>query len=78
MKAILASYLPATDTRGSRIVATAKGGHRLTIPYPHECNAGEDAHRKAAEALRDKLGWSGRLVGGGLPDGKSWAFVFAP
>lgn len=47
----------------------------LTIPYPYELS-GEDVHRKAAEALRDRLGWTGTLAGGALPDG--YAFVFVP
>ena len=77
MKAILTKYRGATDTRGSRIIATAEGGdrpHRLSIPYPHELS-GAEVHAKAAIALRQKMGWKGSLVAGGLPDG-SWAFCF--
>lgn len=73
MQAIVTKYLGPTDHRGARIVASCYAD-RLTIPYPHE-KSGEDAFRVAAEALRDKLGWTGVLVGGSLPDG-SYAFVF--
>ena len=74
MQAIVTTYHGATDYHGSRIVARCDSG-RLTIPYPHEASSGEDAHRVAAEALRDRLGWSGHMVAGCLPDGR-YAFVF--
>jgi hypothetical protein len=82
MQAIVTRYLGPTDYRGSRIKATCDAGS-ITIPYPHELS-GEDVHRKAAEALVDRLGWNEaggyrpmRLVGGGLPDSMrdSYAFV---
>lgn len=47
----------------------------LTIPYPYEHNS-EDAHRVAAEALRDRLGWTGALYAGALDTG--YAFTFGP
>ncbi len=83
MKAILTRYLGPTDYRGSRIVATAEGGrnydtgrdtpHRLTIPYDYAANDG--GHRAAAYALRDRLGWTGEMVGGTLPNGdQAWVF----
>ena len=73
MKAIVTHYLPATDTRGSRIKATAEGGNSVTIGYDH---ASDNTHRKAAEALCAKMGWPGKLIEGGLPNGDS-VFVFA-
>lgn len=73
MKAIETRYLGPTNTRGSRITATEPDGKRLTISYPHELS-GEAVHRKAAEALRDKLGWKGELVGGATKHG--YCFVF--
>lgn len=73
MKAIRTHYLGPTNFRGSRIVATAEGGHRLVVAYDH---GAADPHADAAAALRDSLGWEGEMVGGGLPDG-SWAWVFA-
>jgi hypothetical protein len=85
MQAIVTRYLGPTDTRGSRIKATADAGS-VTIPYPHELS-GEAVHRAAAEALLVKLGWDTahgyrpfRLVGGGLPQASrdSYAFVIVP
>lgn len=74
MQAIQTKYLGPTDSRGSRIKATAGGGESITIPYPYEAREGVDAHAIAARALADKLHWTGTLVGGALPDG--YAFVF--
>ena len=78
MQAIQTKYLPATNTRGSRIKATCAAGS-VTIGYPHELS-GQAVHRAAAEALAAKLDWTiangyGQLLGGCLPDG-SYCFVF--
>jgi len=75
MRAIITKYHGPTNTRGSRITADAGDGVRLTIPYPYELS-GEAVHRKAAEALCEKMKWEGKLVAGGLPKG-GYAFVFA-
>lgn len=76
MQAIQTKYLGPTNTRGSRIKATCASGS-LTIGYPHELGQGQPAHRKAAEALIAKLGWTdhGMLLGGQLPD-HNHVFVF--
>ncbi|MGD0135271.1 MAG: hypothetical protein ABSE57_24760 [Bryobacteraceae bacterium] len=73
MKAIVTKYRGATNTRGSRIAASDEDGNRTTIPYPHELS-GEDVHRKAALALCEKMGWTGRLTGASLRSG--YVFVF--
>lgn len=77
MQAIQTKYLGPTNARGSRIKATCAAGS-LTIGYPYELS-GQAVHRKAAEALAVKLGWTGEhyepLLGGCLPDG-SYCFVF--
>lgn len=79
MQAILTRFHGPTNTRGSRISARCDAG-KLSIDYPHELS-GEACHRKAAEALRDKLGWDegsyGKLASGQLPTG-DYAFVFVP
>jgi len=36
MIAIQTKYMPATNTRGSRIKAWTSNGHSVTVPYPHE------------------------------------------
>lgn len=76
MQAIQTKYLGPTNTKGSRIKATCAAGS-ITIGYPHEVEHGQSAHRKAAEALAAKLGWTnhGPLLGGQLPD-HSHVFVF--
>lgn len=76
MKAIQTKYLPCTNTKGSRIKAfTGEKGQTVTIGYPHELS-GEAVHAKAAVMLRDKMGWKGELIGGGLPNGDH-VFCFA-
>jgi hypothetical protein len=77
MKAIVTKFLPCTDTKGSRIKASAEGVKSVTIPYPHELS-GEACHEAAALALCEKYGWNFPLVGGGLPDGTGFAFCFLP
>lgn len=74
MKAISTRYKGPTDTKGARIVATDSDNNRVTISYPYELS-GEDVHRKAAEALCAKMGWTGKLIGGGTKQG--YVFVFA-
>lgn len=74
MKAIVTKYHPPTARRGSRVSAKAEGGHRISIGYDHGAH---DPHAVAAFALASKLGWTGKWVGGGLPDSKGDAFVCA-
>lgn len=72
-QAIETRYLPATNSRGSRIKATAWAGS-VAIPYPHELNI-EDGHRAAANALIHKLGWTGTYAQGGNAKGTGYHFV---
>ena len=74
MKAIETKYIPASDTKSSRIKATAEGGNSLTVGYPHELS-GEAVHRYAAELLQKKMKWPGRMVGGGTKTGYAFCFV---
>jgi len=73
MKAIVTKYHGPTNFKGSRITASDQDGNRVTISYPYELS-GEDCHRKAAQALCDKMHWTGELVGGSLKHG--YVFVF--
>lgn len=75
MKAIKTTYKGATNTKGSRIIASDEDTNKITIPYPHELS-GMDCHAKAAVALCLKMGWTGTLHGGGLKN--CYVFVFAP
>jgi len=74
MKAIVTKYHGPTNFKGSRISASDEDGNRITISYPYELSGYEAVHRKAAEALCDKMGWTGELVGGSLKRG--YVFVF--
>jgi hypothetical protein len=73
MKAINTKYKGPTSTRGSRIIASDEDGNKVTTSYPYELS-GEDCHRKAADALCAKMGWTGELIGGSLKNG--YVFVF--
>ena len=73
MKAIWTKYLGPTNSRGSRVKASAEGVS-VTVPYASELNA-ERAHDEAALALVRKMGWPGTLVRGGRPDGRGYCYV---
>lgn len=75
MQAIVTKYLGATMTRPSRIKASCSSGS-ITVTYP-DGNSLYAPHRVAAEQLRDKMGWNGKLIGGGMPGG-GFCFVFDP
>lgn len=72
-QAIVTKYHGPTNLRGSRIVARSQAGAKI-VSYDHSLNA-EDNHKAAAKALATKLGWSGHWSGGGLPDGRGYAFI---
>ena len=55
MQAIRTRYHGPTNTRGSRISAQCTAG-KLSVAYNHALN-GDENHKAAACALRDRLGW---------------------
>jgi hypothetical protein len=67
MKAIKTIFVPATNTRGSRVKATDCDHNNIVLSWEHEL-ASEENHIRAAYALRDKMRWTGKLVTGGLRD----------
>lgn len=69
-QAIRTVFLGPTNSRGARVKATCAAGS-VTVPYEYEGNP----HEVAAQALLEKMGWDGDMVGGCLPDG-SHCFVF--
>lgn len=73
MKAITVIYLPATNTRGSRIKAYTEGNNSITISYSHELS-GEAVFKEAAIQLCQKMNWPTELIGGGIKGG--YVFVF--
>lgn len=71
-QAIVTKYHGPTNTRGSRISATAAAG-RIFIPYDHALSIQEN-HAAAARAYATKWGWHSRYVGGVMASGDySWA-----
>jgi hypothetical protein len=76
MKAIQTKFMGPTDFKGARVKAWIEG-IPLVMPWNHGLEA-VDNHGAAARALAVSLKWSGRLVGGSLPDpdGESMAWVF--
>ena len=78
MIAIETKYLGPTNYRPSRIKAYTCNGQTLTMSYSTADAANkstEEAHRVVAEALRDKAGWTGKLIGGGTCKGYVFVFV---
>ena len=73
MKAIITKYHGPTATRPSKIVASDQDKNHVTMSYAHELDT-EQNHRKAAEILCEKMGWTGAMIGGSIAGG--WAFVF--
>lgn len=61
MITITTRKLPATDTSGERIKATAGTGESLTIPFPYQLDAPE-AHESAAKQLAASIMPSGFLL----------------
>ena len=74
MKAITTKYLGPTNFRGSRIKAFDLDNNSVTLFYHHAWDSQEN-HRRAAETLKAKMGWSGNLVCGCIKNGMVWVFV---
>jgi hypothetical protein len=72
MKAIITKYIPATNTKPSRVKAWTEGGNSVTIGYNSD---NDNPFRVAAEKLCAKMQWPGRLIEGGTGNGS--VFVFA-
>ena len=74
MKAIQTKLIGPSETRGARVKAWVNGSSTLmSWDYGVEVI---DNHGRAARHLVALLGWSGRLVGGTLPDeSMAWVFV---
>ena len=91
MKAISTKYLPITANKPLRLKAWHQEGFNITIsvdrvdeaiPQHRELNDArtetEDYQRNLfiALALRDKMKWKGKMVGGSVKGG--YVFVFVP
>jgi hypothetical protein len=81
MQAIVTKYLPATNTRGSRIKATGWAAS-VTVGYDYRLGSTGN-HKAAVQALCDKLnaesGFGAWAIesGGEMPDGRGYAFIIA-
>ena len=72
-QAIVTKYIGPTNTRGSRIKATAAAGS-IFMPRDDSLSI-EKNHAKAAQLLADKYGWPGRWFQGGSPNECDYCFV---
>lgn len=72
-QAIVTKYIGPTNTRGSRVKATAAAG-TITLPWADNLNS-EENHSAAARALANKFGWGGAWHGGGLPNNSGNVYV---
>ncbi len=73
MKAIETKFIGPSNVRGSRYAATDSDGNRVILSADHSLRSDMN-HRRAAEALRDKMGWKGELVSGGTKYGETFVF----
>lgn len=72
-QAIVTKYLGPTNFLGARVKASAQAGS-ITVDWKDELDANEN-HERAAQYLKNKLSWNGKLVGGGMPDGRGNCYV---
>ena len=77
MKAIVTKYVGPTNTKPSRIVAKAEGVKSVTVSYDHSLNVA-DNHKAAALALCNRMGWTGDMASGGMPEADSYCHCFIP
>lgn len=76
-QSITTKFLPATDTRGSRIKASASGGKSKTVGYDHALDSPAN-HEAAARELIKLLKWEdGQWFVGGSSGGAGFVFVDA-
>ena len=73
MQTISTKYLPATAYKPSRIVATSSSGVRLIRSIDSEYGV-ESNHSHVAKALKHKLCWPGKMIGGDTKTGKVFVF----
>ncbi len=80
MKAIITKYLPFTNTKPSRIKASAEGVESLTLTLNWLETNGlpqDSPHITAAKIFAVDHHWPTNLASGGLPSGE-WAHCFIP
>jgi hypothetical protein len=72
-QAIETKYIGPTNTKGSRIKASAAAGS-VTLPYDYAISP-EKNHKKAAFALLLEMGWDGKFAQGANVKGDGYVFV---
>lgn len=75
-QAITTKFAGPTNSRGSRVIATAEAG-RVTLDWDHALDV-PDNHYAAAYALACKFGWlpdAGTRLIGGTKDGYVWVLA---
>lgn len=75
MPTIFTKYVGPSNTKGSRIIATASGNNFRAIVSYNSALSSEDAHIEGVKALCSKLNWHGELIGGHTKDGMVFVFV---
>jgi len=74
MKCIRTRFIPATDTRGSRISADDGDGNKITMSWDHALSTTGN-HGAAANALCEKMSWTGEMTMGWHKNYGYWVFV---
>jgi len=78
MQTIHTKYLPATDTRGERIKASALGStETVVVHWVYNLTLAEN-HRMAAITLCEQLGLSDMMIGGHTEEGMVWVSIHGP
>jgi hypothetical protein len=73
-QAIVTKYLPVTNTKPSRVKASAEAGS-VILSWDSALSTDQN-HAKAANALAEQKGWAGHWRGGALPDHSGFCFVW--
>lgn len=73
-RAISVKFIPATSSKPSRLKAFDNHGNSVTKSLHSLKWSGEEAYKETAEALKTKMNWNGKLVGGWA--GNVAVFVF--
>ena len=73
MQKIKTKIIPSTNTKPTRIKAISDSGLSVTISRSCDSLISND-HKKAANKLKIKLGWTDKMIGGHTKDGMIFVF----
>ena len=74
LQSIETYYIPASNTKPTRIAAVSATGRKVVISQPMDTE-GVDSHLAAARALCAKMDWHGTLIAGGTKRGYVFSFL---